>query len=216
MTESERQQILKMIDDGKISAEQGLVLMRALEEAANEEPELEEAGSDVDVVVEEPQSQAGQSGVEASSSPDFERKLKKFRNLWIIPLVAGVILTIGGAYMMYAAMQAGGLGFWFFFAWLPFMIGVLLTALGFSSRTSRWIYLNIRQKPGESPQRIAFGFPLSLVSWGVGLAGNFIPEKEDFAVSEVMKALTGSALTSEPLMVDVHDDDGTHVQVYIG
>lgn len=216
MTESERQQILKMIDDGKISAEQGLVLMRALEEAANEEPELEEAISEVDVVVEEPQSQAGQSNAEASSSPDFDRKLKKFRNLWIIPLVAGVILTIGGAYMMYAAMQAGGLGFWFFFAWLPFMIGVLLTALGFSSRTSRWIYINIRQKPGESPQRIAFGFPLSLVSWGVGLAGNFIPEKEDFAVSEVMKALTGSALTSEPLMVDVHDDDGTHVQVYIG
>ena len=95
-------------------------------------------------------------------------------------------------------------------------VWLLLTALGFSSRTSRWIYLNIRQKPGESPQRIAFGFPLSLVSWGVGLAGNFIPEKEDFAVSEVMKALTGSALTSEPLMVDVHDDDGTHVQVYIG
>ena len=40
MTDSERQQILKMIEDGKISAEQGLVLMQAL---AEDEPDNAQA-----------------------------------------------------------------------------------------------------------------------------------------------------------------------------
>ena len=43
MTDSERQQILKMIDDGKISAEQGLILMQALDHEP-EESELMQTG----------------------------------------------------------------------------------------------------------------------------------------------------------------------------
>jgi len=218
MTDSERQQILKMIEDGKISAEQGLVLMQALAEQEPEDapavPELpgaETAPQAVDVL---PPGATLQS--EPGSDPEFDRKLNRFRSLWTIPLWLGVALTVSGAYWMYTALQAAGFGFGFFFAWLPFLLGVLLTALAFSSRNSRWIYINVRQSPGQSPQQIVLAFPLSLVSWILQFTKHSIPDAERGASNEVMNAIFESTRSNGPLMVDVQEDDGEHVQVYIG
>lgn len=215
MTESERQQVLKMIQDGKINAEQGLVLMRALDEEPEDETKPEEL-----VVTETPVTlipeTSGKVESEPRSNPDFDRKINHFRSLWIIPLWLGVGITVLGAYWMYISLQTAGFGFWFFFAWLPFLFGVLLTALSFSSRSSRWIYINIRQKPGETPQRIVLAFPLSLVSWVLKFARQNVPNREQGSVDQVMNAINESTHTSEPFMVDVNEEDGEHVQVYIG
>ena len=216
MTDSERQQILKMISDGKISAEEGLTLMRALGEASDDDeippalPEPEEFPTFSGVSVEDGPEQPHKT------DPEFDRKLNRFRSLWVIPLTLGVAVTVAGAYWMYAALQASSFGFWFYCASVPFLLGVLLTALAFSSRTSRWIYINVRQKPGESPQRIVLAFPLSIVSWGINLAKNNIPLHQRGAVEDVMQAVFNSTGSDEPLMVDVDEKDGEHVQVYIG
>jgi len=160
MTDSERQQVLKMIEDGKISAEQGLILMQALDappEDGSVDGSEDAAQSKILEGLPEPVGTAdslnlsGNSKAEsekepARSDPDFERKLNRFRNLWVVPLWVGVTITVCGAYGMYAALRSGGLGFWFYFAWLPFLLGVLVTALAFSSRSSRWIYINVQQK----------------------------------------------------------------------
>ena len=226
MTDSERQQILKMIADGKISAEQGLILMQALgdepEEDDDEMPQILEDGSANDAeylpaspsVFGEPGTQ--QEPGEHKPDPEFDRKVNRFRSLWVIPLALGVAVTVAGAYWMFSALQGSGFGVWFYCAALPFVLGVLLTALAFSSRTSRWIYVNVKQKPGESPQRIVFAFPLSLVSWGIHLAKRNIPERERGAAEEVMRAVFDSTKSTEPLMVDVNEKDGEHVQIYIG
>ena len=215
MTDSERQQILKMIQDGKISAEQGLVLMQALEEeperdGVSVEPAVVEAGSGQPA----PKNAVFESG--HKSDPEFDRKINQFRSLWMIPLWVGVVITIAGAYWMYAALQANAWGFWFFLAWLPFLLGVALTALALSSRSSRWIYINIRQKPGETPQRIVLTFPLTLVSWVLQFARFRIPEQNFGAADQVMDAIFVSTQSDGPFLVDVDDEDGEHVQVYIG
>jgi len=218
MTDSERQQILKMIADGKISAEEGLTLMQAL----GDEPEDEESlpglpepelpppfsAEPVSFVADEPG--------ERKTDPEFDRKVNRFRSLWVIPLSLGVAITVAGAYWMFSSLQSAGMGFWFYCSWLPFLLGVLVTAVAFSSRTSRWIYVNIKQKPGESPQRIVFAFPLSVVSWGINLAKHNIPERERGAAEDVMRAVFDSTKSNEPLMVDVDEQDGEHVQIYIG
>ena len=218
MTDSERQQILKMIEDGKISAEQGLVLMQAL---ADDEPEDELVvpelpGAETTPPAVEVLPPAGMLQSEPRSDPEFDRKLNRFRSLWTIPLWLGVALTVSGAYWMYTALQTAGFGFGFFFAWLPFLLGVLLTALAFSSRNSRWIYINVRQRPGESPQQIVLAFPLSLVSWILQFTKHSISDGERGASSEVMNAIFESTHSNGPLMVDVQEEDGEHVQVYIG
>jgi len=213
MTDSERQQILKMIADGKITAEEGLTLMQALGEEPEEDlPELP-AGDLIPSFVTEKSSEAES---ERKPDPDFERKLNRFRSLWMIPLTIGVAITVAGAYWMYSALQANGFGFWFYCAWLPFLLGVLATAVAFSSRASRWIYVNVKQKPGETPQRIVIAFPLSVVSWVMTFAKGYVPEHARGAMDEVMGAVFQSTKSSEPLMVDVEEEDGEHVQVYIG
>ena len=214
MTDSERQQILKMIEDGKITAEEGLTLMQALGDEPEEEgmPELPD-GDKIPSFITEP---GGEAEGEKKTDPEFDRKVNRFRNLWTIPLWIGVAITVAGAYWMYASLQASGFGFWFYCAWLPFLLGVLVVAVAFSSRTSRWIYVNVKQKPGETPQRIVIAFPLSLVSWLMMFAKGQMHERERGAMDEVMGAIFNSTKSTEPLMVDVQEDDGDHVQVYIG
>jgi hypothetical protein len=214
MTDSERQQILKMIEDGKITAQEGLTLMQALGEEPEEDgqPELPE-GEPLPAFIDAP---VGEAGGEHKTDPEFDRKVNRFRSLWLIPLTLGVVITVVGAYWMYAALQSNGFGFWFYCAWLPFLLGVLGTAVAFSSRTSRWIYVNVKQKPGETPQRIVIAFPLSLVSWMMQFAKMKIPERDHGAVDEIMGAVFQSTKSTEPLMVDVEEEDGEHVQVYIG
>jgi hypothetical protein len=208
MTDSERQQILKMIDEGKITAEEGLKLMQALNE---DEPEDEAALEPVETVT------GGEPASEKrGEDPYFASRINRFRSLWAIPLWVGVLITVGAAYWMYTSLQHAGFGFWFYCAWLPFLLGVAVVALAFSSRTSRWIYVNVKQKPGEYPQRIVITFPLALVSWILALVGKRIPANQKGVTDDVLRAIFDSTKSDEPFFVDVHDDDGEDVQVYIG
>lgn len=206
MTDDERQQVLKMVEDGKITAEEGLKLIQALDTDAADAEEI-----DVAEITNE-----GDIRNEPKSDPEFDRKINRFRRLWIIPLSFGLVVTVLSAFWMYSALHGSGLGFWFYCSWLPFLLGVAAIALGFDSRTSHWIYIDVHQKPGEHPQRILLTFPLSPISWLVSLFGNQIPADEKGAVDDVLRAIFRSSQSQEPLFVEVHEDDGEHVQVYIG
>jgi len=213
MSQDEREQILKMVADGKITAEEALKLMQALDESPAEEtaeivatPLPEEYKEEK----EEPKPQP---------DPEFTKKVNRFRRLWLIPLTVGIVLTVLGAWWMYTAMLSSGYGFWFLCAWFPFLLGVLIVTLGAISKTSRWIYVNVEQKPGESPRRIVFAFPIPspLLRWGIRNFGHNIPPEHRDTADIAMKAIfEEDGAFTEPLYVDVHDEDGEHVQVYIG
>jgi hypothetical protein len=96
---------------------------------------------------------------------------------------------------------------------------VVIVTIGAISKTSRWIYVNVEQKPGERPRHIIIAFPIPspFLRWGIRNFGHNIPPEHRAQADVAMKAIfeEGDAL-KEPLFVDVHDDDGEHVQVYIG
>lgn len=233
MTDSERQQILKMIEEGKITPDEGLKLMQALDEVPLDEepaalppaPDLPAGGFVVDAQPGDDDSDAEPVFVMGSSGEaDGERarresflagKVNRFRRLWMIPMTFGVLVTVGAAYWMYSALQNAGMGFWFYCSWLPFALGVLVIALAFSSRDSRWLYVNVKQKPGEKPSRIVVSFPMSLVTWLFGMFGNRIPGRERERAGMVMDAFAKSVSSDAPVLIEV-DDDGARVQVYIG
>ena len=213
MTDNERQQILKMIEEGKITAEEGLKLIQALEEAPadDEFPELEAEPA--------PEFESAPEPAPAPQShPDFAKKIERFRRLWIIPLAIGLLITVSTAAWLYNLVQANSMGGWFIFAFLLFLFGVAVTAFGAGSRTMRWIYVDVNErKPGKSPTRIvlAFPIPLGLVRWGVANFGHHIPERERKITDDVLDSVLGGSVLDEPLLVDVDEDD-EHVQVYIG
>jgi hypothetical protein len=236
--EDERRLILGMIESGKISATEGLELLKALGEdqplesgevVSEDSPlppgqeTLEDRGSEEGAEIPDPfaadedQSLTGEvlDPVKTSLPPDVDQ----WRRWWRIPMWVGVGITTLGGLLLFWAQQTYGIGFLFFCAWVPLLLGVLLIVLGWQSRTSRWLHVRIRQQPGEWPQKIAFSFPIPvrMTAWFFRNFRGTIPGMDNIAMDELLVALDQSASPENPLYVEVEDDeDGERVEIYIG
>lgn len=208
MTDQERNQILKMIEDGKVSPEEGLRLMQALEEPPDDEIQVFERGPE----------HAGS----AAPDPQLKSRFDRIRRFWQLPLWIGISITVLGGWLMYWVMQQSGTNFWFFCSWLPFLVGVLLIVIAWGSRSSRWLHVRVKRKQGvEGPKNIAISFPipLRLTGWAIKTFGHNLQDRERGAADEIVNALEQSLSSDSPLFVEVDepdDDDLDHVQVYIG
>ncbi len=212
MSSEERQQILKMVEEGKISADEAMQLMKALDESSVE----------LEIIEAEPASSSGpeaESDSKKPNAPEFEEVARRARRLWQIPLWIGVLITIFSAYWMYTLVNTSNYGFWFYSAWLPLLLGILMIALFASSRTSRWLYVNVEQAKGEWPHNITLGFPLplGLASWFLRNFGNNIEGLRQANVDEIIEIMSNGISAKEPLIVNVDEaEHGERVQVYIG
>lgn len=209
MTASERSKILKMIEDGKITPEEGLRLMQVLGEDPLEDRNESAA----------PHTPAPEVEDRPASEPDLEinQTVKKARSLWMIPLWIGVFITTFGGWVMYKNVHPSDISVWFYCLGFPiFILGVLIIILGWGSKTARWLFVSVKQKTGEFPKRIVIGFPLPLhlTSWFLRNFGHKIEALGNVPVDQIIDAVQQSR---DPLVVNVDDgDDGEKVQVYIG
>ena len=218
MTDQERNRVLKMIEEGKITPEQGLQLMQALEQQGLD---VEPAPIPAVMDPETAQSATPFQTLDPSPAPDphVERLKATARRLWQIPLWAGIFITVLSALGMYAIMRGPGMNFWFFFLLLPLLLGVALTALAAGSRAAPWIYVDVHQQPGEHPQHLFLGFPLplKLSAWFLRTFGPMIPDLQKTNVDEIIQIIESGFNGKEPLIVHVDEgDSGEKVQVYIG
>ena len=215
MTDQERNQVLKMIEGGKVTPEEGLRLMQALDQSPAEDqssaPEVtagEGSGSEA---------QAKKPGLEAD--PRIAHVKSTARRLWQIPLWIGIGVTVLSALGMYAVMRGPGMNFWFYFLMLPLLLGVVVTALAVGSRRARWLFVDVHQKPGEHPERFFLGFPLPLrlTAWFLRTFGPMIPDLQKTNVDEIIQVVETGFAGDEPLIVNVDEgNDGERVRVYIG
>lgn len=205
MSSEEKKKILQMVDDGKITAEEAMTLIKALEEIPAED--------EVEVI----ETEAGsQSAYDAHEFDEVKARARKFTS---IPLGIGIGITVLASYWMFALTQNANYGFWFFCAWFPLLLGILLIALSAGGMNSRWLYVDVHQEQGEWPQRITFGFPIpfGLVSWGVRNFGHRAKDVSQAQMDAIVAALDTSTSMDEPLIVNVDEGDGgERVQVYIG
>jgi hypothetical protein len=96
------------------------------------------------------------------------------------------------------------------------LLGLLIMLLAWWSRSARWLHLRISE---EGRRRIALSFPhpLSLAAWVLRLAQPFVPQLTETGVDDLPIALRDADIDDEALFIDVQDEeDGEHVQVYIG
>jgi len=213
MSAEERRKILQMVAEGKISAEEASSLMRALEEEADEISDSDEAEMEVIET-------RSNSSYERTEAPEFEHVKARARRFALIPLWAGVFLTVFSAWIIYSIQSNVGVNFWFYCMTLPLLLGVLLIALGAGGRTSRWIYVDVDRynaEPGDGPRHITLGFPIpfGLVVWFFENFGHNIHGMSRGRVEGIIQMMKATRDTNEPFMVNV-DDDEAHVQVYIG
>jgi hypothetical protein len=209
MSSEERKKILQMVEEGKITAEQAATLMRALED------DSAEAVEKIKVL------DTGASfGDRSSDSSTFEEVKSRARRFAMIPLWIGVFIAVVSAWAIYSVQQAAGVNFWFFCLLVPLLFGVLLIALGAAGQSSKWLYLNVdRRNAHDWPRNITFGFPLpfGLTAWFLRNFGHHIGGMKNTNVDEIIQILDATGKSDAPLIINANDnDDGEHVQVYIG
>jgi hypothetical protein len=210
MSAEERKKILQMVEEGKISAEQAASLMKALEE--------DPTPREIEVLQAEPS--VGFEGSEASSAPEFENVKARARRFAMIPLWIGVLIAVLSAWGIYGIQQNAGMNFWFYCLLFPLFLGVLLIVIGAGGQSARWLYVNVdRRYAQDGPRNITLGFPLplGLTSWFLRTFGHNIQGMKNTNVDDIIQILDTTKKSGEPFIVNVHDDeDGEHVQVYIG
>lgn len=212
MSSEERKKILQMVEEGKITAEQAANLMRALEADQQAEPEEE-------VQVFQPEPALGSAGSEASA-PEFDEVKARARRFAMIPLWIGVVVTVLSAWGIYEILNDFGTNYWWICLLFPLFLGILLIAVGAGSPGSRWLYVNVDRRYAEDwPRNITLGFPLplGLTSWFLRNFGHTIHGLGKTNVDDIIQILEATRKSGEPLIVNVNDDEeGEHVQVYIG
>jgi hypothetical protein len=213
MSSDEQKQILKMVEAGKITADEAMELIRALD-AASAEDEIEVIETEADFGSE---FEAADGSGESVAS-DFEEVKARARRYAMIPLGIGVVFTVLASYWLFVLVQSSNYGFWFACAWFPLLLGVLLVALSAGGMNARWLYVNVEQEPGEWPQHITLGFPvpLGLLGWLLRNFGHYARDMDRQRVDDILTLLK-TADAHGPLIVNV--DEGNHgerVQVYIG
>ncbi|HLE92876.1 MAG TPA: hypothetical protein VI753_17120 [Anaerolineales bacterium] len=207
MSSEERKKILQMVEEGKISADQAASLMRALD--------ADSVPAEMKLI----QTESG-PGFEGSDAPEFEEVKSRARRFAMIPLWIGVFVAVLSAWGIYTVQQNSGLNFWFFCLLFPLFLGVLLIALGAGGQGSKWLYVNVdRREAHDWPQNITLGFPLplGLTAWFLRNFGHNLRGMGKTNVDEIIQVLDATGKSGAPLIVNVNDDeDGEHVQVYIG
>lgn len=195
--QEEQLKILKMVEEGTITADEAQALFSALE--SGQEP-----------VIYEPIVEPVSPPVEP---PDFEY----FRNFWVIPFsisVAVLVITVP----LFGYLLTGGVGRLIFnlvcVAPLLF-VALMATLVSAWSKYSPWVHVRVQETNGR---RVAISVPapLGLVKWGLDFAAQHASKEEQYEkISTVQELLNEMDVSNDPLIVNVDDDDA-RVQVYIG
>jgi len=138
---------------------------------------------------------------------------------WIVPLIFGMLITSFSAYWLYQSYQNSGLGFWFWFSFLPLAFGIFLIYFAWILDQARWLHILIRQPKGEKPERIILGFPLP-INFALFIIRTFnirIPGKfENDQLEDMLHSIDSQINKEDPVFINVDDEDGTKVEIYIG
>jgi hypothetical protein len=243
--ENERMHILEMIENGQINAEEGLQLLQALNGHDNSLELPSEAALDDKYTTALPLTEGRAYPVEADDTPDIVPEIQalpqradsntvtgetvqhhniptyaqKWRRWWMIPLWIGVAITISGGVLMYFVLDSNGIGLWFILASVPFLIGVIVMALAWASRSAPWLHLRIQEKSGEGPERIALSLPLPIrpTAWFLRTFGHRIPKLEGTSLDEVILAVGKTTSPENPIYIHVDEgENGEKVEIFIG
>lgn len=206
--EDERRRVLQMLQDGVITADQAMELLRAFDE-----DDAMEA-----TAVSEVERETAEDMLAAEPPPDMNR----YRRFWKYPFfICLAFLALFGLWLrsIYQASE-GAITFGFICVWSFFMLALVATLLALLSRQAAWLHVRVKEKEGR---RIAISLPLplGLAAWGIKVAHGFVDEETRAKLAMADQFLEAAKAEmqqpgAQPLFIDVDDDDGDQVQVYIG
>ncbi len=216
MTDEVERKIFDMVEQGRISAEEALRLINAMDGGTaglEENIDISPQENEESIVI--------PGGVKASSIPQIPEeelhRMNRLKRLWFVPFGIGLLIMTLGALWLYSAFSANGFGVGFWLAWIPFIMGIFIVAVSFQTSRSVWLHVRIKQKPGERPQRIAISLPMpvSLTRWFLNTFGKSIPGLRDQPIENFSEILNNLS-PEEPFYVHVNEEGDEEVEVFIG
>nr|MBN1230200.1 hypothetical protein [Anaerolineae bacterium] len=203
---TDRMAVLRMLEEGAINTDEAARLLLTLSET-------EEADAEV-VIDRAPVAER----LEMRDMPDISR----IRGFWRYPfyVAVGVLIACGLLLGWLYSGAEGRLTFWLFCVWNIFTLAALACVLAVWSRAARWLHLRVTEKDGKKIA-ISLPLPLSLTRLGLRIASRYVDDstgEQLLVASEFLEALQSEkgGLGDQPLVVNVDDDDGDKVSIYIG
>lgn len=136
------------------------------------------------------------------------------RHDWEIPFGAGLVISFFGIAGLLRRQRGflGSLG-----AISTLLLGLVVTAVGISGRSSPWLHVRVRQEEGSNIH-FSLPVPLSLAHWLLGIARPYVDDQTgqylDGASEFLQTMREGDG--REPFSVEIDGDDGEQVLIYLG
>jgi hypothetical protein len=210
-------QILRMIEEKRITPDEGVELLEAL--SAGKEGGLAQfaaTGEEVAAMLLSPAETpvAESEWSEEPAALTVPADMPNFRHVWLIPLAAGGVVSAVGLGSILLIQWASPGSLFLLCGWTPLLAGLAIVLLAFWSRTARWLHVRIR---GERRITLSFPLPLRLAGWILRLVRPYVPQLEKTGLDEVILSLDEGLASEGGFYVDVQDGEaGEQVQVYIG
>lgn len=189
----EEERILKMVEQGAITAEEGSELLSALEEEGETVP------------------------VTAADVPGTATTAKsRFDRAWEVPFFGGVVVAGFGLSGLIRTRGRDGVlartG-----AVLTFLLGLLAVFVGLWSRNAAWLHIRVQERDGDNVN-LSFPLPLGLADWVINLARGYVDEETAGHLDDAQAFIDAlrRGESGEPFTVEVEEGDGDRVFIQIG
>ncbi len=191
----ERTRILEMLESGKVSAEQAIELLNALN------------GVEPAVRVDEVQ----------TLPPDLPRPGSGWTYL---VAVGAVVMAVGAPFVVLGLANRVAIFWALLCGWMPFLAGLAVLTLGFWARDARWLHLRVSRRGGKFRSLgLSLPLPLALAAWTLGVLRSRTHWLQGTGIDEAILALQEGLgdKDGQPIYLDVSNDGGgEHIQVYFG
>lgn len=218
-TSEERQQVLRMIADGKITPEEGSRLLAAL--SGGSPPELDAPAAAIEPTPEAEQTESQQPAYTPeqeviSPPPPIDAQIPDTRHWWQVPFWIGLALLAAGAFTLAGALSSGAICLVLLCGLPLLLIGILAVIVAWFARNGPWVHVRVKHhRPGQ--RDINLSVPLDLGAVAVRVAEPFVPQMRNTGVDDVIVSMKDNVKKDRPLIIDVNDDeDGEQVQVIVG
>ncbi len=203
-TDEQKLEILRKVENGSLSVEEGAELIGQLEQGEDTQPQPEVLDSMPPIA---PIQNPAASGC--------------WKAAWSMILVGGAILTGFSAYWIYQGYQRSGFGWGFWLSWIPLVIGVGLMIFGWALMESPWMHVRVESKDEYKTGLYVFSMPVpfNIARWALNNFGQYIKPTGGMDTDSILILIDQaeeSIRRGEPFRVQVdEEEDGTKVDVFI-
>jgi hypothetical protein len=229
-TSEERQQVLRMVAEGRVTPEEGSRLLAAL--SGGTPPELKQPDASAEqpsdaaqaAPQDAPQPEATDSRQQAYTPeqevvqppPSIDTQTPDTRHWWQVPFWIGAALLVAGAFTLAGALSSGAICLVLLCGLPLLLIGILAVIVAWFARNGPWVHIRVKNdRPGQ--HNVNISVPLDLGVVAVRVTEPFVPQMRNTGVDDVILSMKDNMQKDQPLIIDVNDDeDGEHVQVIVG